>query len=130
MAEPYDVKCVGLLPVWDAGKDELSPRGAPHRQASASTSRPRETVEDVAARHARLVRGQDQRQRLLARSAWCMSIGTRGKPRKLGVPGENLPKVTSLLDDPADIAGSACWSSAAATRAVEAAIALADTARA
>ena len=23
MAEPYDVKCVGLLPVFDAGKDEL-----------------------------------------------------------------------------------------------------------
>ena len=31
-----------------------------------------------------------------------MSIGTRGKPRKLGVGGEHLTKVTSLLTDAAD----------------------------
>ena len=29
-----------------------------------------------------------------------LSIGTRGKPRTLQVPGENLPKIFSLLEDP------------------------------
>jgi thioredoxin reductase len=29
-----------------------------------------------------------------------LSIGTRGKPRTLQVPGENMPKVYNLLEDP------------------------------
>ena len=56
-----------------------------------------------------------------------LSIGTRGKPRTLQVPGENLPKIFSLLEDPDDVARQAtCSSSAVVTRPCEAALALAD----
>jgi thioredoxin reductase len=34
-----------------------------------------------------------------------LTIGRRGTPRKLGVPGEDLPKVTYRLVDPAQYAG-------------------------
>lgn len=34
-----------------------------------------------------------------------LTIGRRGTPRKLGVPGEELPKVTYRLIDPAEFAG-------------------------
>ena len=43
-----------------------------------------------------------------------LAIGRRGTPRKLGVPGEELPKVVYRLVDRA-IRGQRCWSSAAAT---------------
>ncbi len=45
-----------------------------------------------------------------------LAIGRRGTPRKLGVPGEELPKVTYRLIDPAQYEGAGCWWWAAATR--------------
>jgi thioredoxin reductase (NADPH) len=42
--------------------------------------------------------------RYLARAV-LLTIGRRGTPRKLGVPGEELPKVTYRLVDPAQYAG-------------------------
>jgi thioredoxin reductase len=57
-----------------------------------------------------------------------LSIGTRGKPRRLGVPGENLPKVSALLDDPAAHRGKRIMVVGGGDSAVEAAVALSETA--
>ena len=55
-----------------------------------------------------------------------LSIGTRGKPRKLGVPGESLPKVSALLGDAADHRGQRVMVVGGGDSAVEAAIAVSE----
>src|SRR5512143_4197196 len=55
-----------------------------------------------------------------------LSIGTRGKPRTLQVPGENLPKIFNLLDDPDDWRGKNVLVVGGGDSACEAALALSD----
>lgn len=55
-----------------------------------------------------------------------LAIGRRGTPRKLGVPGENLPKVTYRLLDPEQHRDHNIIVVGGGDSAVEAAIALAD----
>ncbi|MFI5289130.1 MAG: NAD(P)-binding domain-containing protein [Polyangia bacterium] len=127
MAEPYDVKCVGLLPVWDSQKDELLAAWRTildRKQVRIST---RETVEDVRRLPDGRFEVRSSRKHYRAQRV-VMSIGTRGKPRKLGVPGEHLSKVSMLLTDAAEHRGQRVMVVGGGDSAVEAAIALADTA--
>jgi hypothetical protein len=55
-----------------------------------------------------------------------LATGLRGKPRLLAVPGANLEKVQSLLDDPAEFAGEDVLVVGGGDSAVEGAIALAE----
>ncbi|TXH73698.1 MAG: FAD-binding protein [Lysobacteraceae bacterium] len=58
-----------------------------------------------------------------------LAIGRRGSPRRLEVPGEDLPKVTYRVGDPARFAGQRVLIVGGGDSAVEAAIACADYAR-
>jgi thioredoxin reductase/ferredoxin len=126
MAEPYDVKCVGLLPVFDAGKDELIAAWRTLLDQKGVRVQTRETVEDVQ-------RGADgfavttSRKKVRARRV-VLAIGTRGKPRRLGVPGEHLAKVSPLLDDAALHRGQRVMVVGGGDSAVEAAVALGESA--
>ncbi len=55
-----------------------------------------------------------------------LAIGRRGSPRKLGVPGEDLPKVTYRLIEPENFANSHCLVIGGGDSAIEAAIALSE----
>ena len=55
-----------------------------------------------------------------------LTIGRRGTPRKLGVPGEELPKVIYNLMDPAEFAGKHVLIVGGGDSALEAALSIAD----
>jgi thioredoxin reductase (NADPH) len=128
MAEPYDVKCVGLLPVFDAGKDELLAAWRTILDKQRIHVSTRETVEDVQ-RDTRGWFNVKTNKQVYSAQRVVMAIGTRGKPRKLGIPGEHLTKVTSLLTDAADHRGQRVLVVGGGDSAVEAAIALSETAQ-
>jgi thioredoxin reductase/ferredoxin len=125
MAEPYDTVNLSLLPVFDAGKEQLIPIWREVIERVGLVIKQGESVETVA-------RGQDGtfdvRSTVAAYRAQrvVLSIGTRGKPRTLQVPGENLPKVFSLLEDPDEWRGRAVLVVGGGDSACEAALALAD----
>ncbi len=126
MAEPYDVRNLSYLPVFDSSKEQMVPIWQEVVEKIGMTIKQGEPVESVQ-------KGEDgvfdikttvaayRAQRVI------LAIGTRGKPRTLGVPGENLPKVASLLEDPDEFRGQAVLVIGGGDSALEAAMALADS---
>ena len=125
MAEPYESLNLSLLPVFDSSKEQIIPIwreliervGLKIRQGEAveSATRKPDGTFDV-----RTTVAAYRAQRVI------LATGTRGKPRTLQVPGENLPKVANLLDDPDDWRGKDVLVVGGGDSAVEAALALAD----
>jgi thioredoxin reductase/ferredoxin len=125
MAEPYDTVNYSFLPVFDSSKEQLIPIWQELIQRVGLQVRLGESVETVArapdgAFEIRSTVAMYRAQRVV------LSIGTRGKPRTLQVPGENLPKVYSLLEDPDEWRGKAVLVVGGGDSACEAALALAD----
>jgi thioredoxin reductase len=56
-----------------------------------------------------------------------LALGRRGTPYKLGVPGEELPKVIYHLDDPREFSGRRCLVVGGGDSAVECALMLAES---
>jgi len=125
MAEPHDTHNVSFLPVFDATKEELVAAWQKVVEAVKLPIKLGEAVESVK-------RGEDgvfvvkttvatYRARRVV-----LATGLRGKPRLLAVPGANLEKVHSLLDDPADFAGCHVLVVGGGDSAVEGALSLAE----
>ncbi len=126
MAEPYDTQNLSFLPVFDSAKEELIPIWQELIQRVGLQINQGESVETVArapdgAFEIRTTVNTYRAQRVV------LSIGTRGKPRTLQVPGENLPKVYSLLEDPDEWRGRSVLVVGGGDSACEAALALADS---
>jgi thioredoxin reductase/ferredoxin len=125
MCEPYDTQNLSLLPVFDSSKEQLIPIWRELIDRIGLDIKLGESVETVqrgkdGSFDVRSTVAQYRAQRVV------LAIGTRGKPRTLGVPGENLPKVRSLLEDPDEWRGRAVLVVGGGDSAVEAALALAD----
>jgi thioredoxin reductase/ferredoxin len=127
MAEPYDVKCVGLLPVEDSDKETLLARWRELLDRSGVQVSTREAVEEVS-RAGELLEVRTSQRSIWARRV-VLAVGTRGRPRRLGVPGEELAKVSPLLTDAALHRDEEVLVVGGGDSAVEAALALAETAR-
>jgi thioredoxin reductase (NADPH) len=125
MAEPYDTQNLSFLPIFDSAKEQLIPIWNELLQRVQCKINQGESVESVTrapdgAFEIRSTVNTYRAQRVV------LSIGTRGKPRTLQVPGENLPKVYSLLEDPDDWRGRNVLVVGGGDSACEAALALAD----
>ena len=125
MAEPYDTVNLSFLPVFDSAKEQLIPIWRELIDRVGLQIHQGESVETVARAgdgtfDVRTTVATYRAQRVV------LSIGTRGKPRTLQVPGENLPKVFSLLEDPDEWRGRAVLVVGGGDSACEAALALAD----
>ncbi len=126
MAEPYDVRNLSYLPVFDSSKEQMVPIWEEVVERAGMNLKKGEPVEGV-------TKGDDgifdlkTTQASYRAQRVVLAIGTRGKPRTLGVPGENLPKVASLLEDPDDFRGQAVLVIGGGDSALEAAMALADS---
>ncbi|HSN25858.1 MAG TPA: NAD(P)-binding domain-containing protein, partial [Kofleriaceae bacterium] len=125
MAEPYDTANVSLLPVFDSSKEQLIPIWKELLERVRLRINMGESVETVKPQgdgtfEVKTTVNAYRAQRVV------LSIGTRGKPRTLQVPGENLPKVFSLLDDPDEWRGRNVLVVGGGDSAAEAALALAD----
>jgi thioredoxin reductase/ferredoxin len=125
MAEPYDVVNLSFLPVFDSSKEEMVPLWTDLIQRIGVNIRMNETVETVKRGGDGLF---DVRTNVSSVRAHRVVLGTglRGKPRTLGVPGENQAKVASLLEDPDNHRGQTVCVVGGGDSALEAAIALAD----
>lgn len=123
MAEPYDVRCVGLLPVWDASKEGAIAEWNRVLEQVGLDIRMREAVELIKPEGGLFSIKTDKASYRSQKVLLC--IGTRGKPRKLNVPGEDQPWVQPLLDDPDLYKGKTLLVVGGGDSAVEAAIALA-----
>jgi thioredoxin reductase/ferredoxin len=125
MAEPYESQNLSLLPVFDSSKEQLIPIWSELIERVGLEVRLGESVESVTkgfdAFEVRTTVATYRAQRVV------LSIGTRGKPRTLQVPGENLPKVFSLLEDPDEWRGRSVLVVGGGDSACEAALALADS---
>lgn len=129
MAEPYDVRCLGPLPVWDATKEELLAawqKLLAERGIEVRTRHTVEAIERLPDGPFALRAGDGARTTELRARRVVLGIGTRGTPRRLGVPGEQLPKVAPLLRDPALHGGQQVLVVGGGDSAVEAALALAE----
>ncbi|RMH39522.1 MAG: FAD-binding protein [Deltaproteobacteria bacterium] len=124
MAEPADCDNVSLLPVFDATKEELVAAWTRVLDGAGVRVSCGEAVEAITRRDDG---GFDVRTNVAAYRAQRVVIatGTRGKPRTLGIPGENLPQVHSRLDDPAEFASRDALVVGGGDSALEAAVALA-----
>jgi thioredoxin reductase (NADPH) len=125
MAEPSTAQNVSYLPVFDGTKEELVAAWKELIDAVKLPIRLGEAVESVK-------RGDDGvftiRSTVGTYRARRVVLGTglRGKPRLLAVPGANLEKVQSLLDDPSEFADRDVLVVGGGDSAIEGAMALAD----
>ncbi len=126
MAEPYETPNLSLLPIFDSTKEELVSLWKELVDTCQVKIRMHETVQTVRKQQdgsfmTATTGGNYRSQRVV------LATGTRGKPRSLGVPGENFPKVQSLLEDPDEHRGRAVCVVGGGDSALEAALALSES---
>jgi putative YpdA family bacillithiol system oxidoreductase len=122
LAEPVPVPLFGMLPMMDAEKETLIEVWQAVVRTTGLQVNEYEEVLD-------LKKEDGLFTVTTVKSAYqgayvILAIGTRGNPRKLGVPGEDLPKVTYNLIDAADFKGKKVLVVGGGDSAIEAAVAL------
>ncbi len=125
MAEPVDTENVSFLPVFDGSKEELVAAWQSVVEGVGLPVKRGEAVETVTRGDDGIFTVKTTVASYRARRV-VLATGLRGKPRLLAVPGANLEKVVSLLDDPAEFAGEDVLVVGGGDTAIEGAMALAS----
>lgn len=125
-AEPDAVEARGRLWIADCTREELLERWDAILREEQLRIQTHEEVQSLRRTGDEIAVTTDKATYLARRVI--LAIGKRGNPRKLGAPGEHLPKVHYKLTDPSDYAGRRVLVVGGGDSAVENALALADLA--
>jgi|GEM_PF-506401 len=125
MAEPAHVQNVSYLPVFDGSKEELVAAWKRVVDGVGLPIKLGEAVETVTRGDDGILTVKTTVATYRARAV-VLATGLRGKPRLLAVPGANLVKVQSLLDDPTEFANQHVLVVGGGDSAVEGAISLVE----
>ncbi len=125
MAEPSNAVNRSYLPVFDASKEELVAAWKQVVEQAGLPIRLGEAVETVKRGDDGIFTVKTTVGTYRARTV-VLATGLRGKPRLLAVPGANLEKVHSRLEDPAEFAGQHVLVVGGGDSAVEAATSMVD----
>ncbi len=126
MTAPVEVPLIGRISITQTSKEALLDFWEGVERSTGVSIRYRERVESIIPHGAgfavRTTKGY------YAASSVLLAIGRRGTPRKLGVPGEELPKVVYRLIEPQQYAGQRVLVVGGGDSALEAAASLAEVA--
>jgi thioredoxin reductase (NADPH) len=125
MTAPAEVPLVGRVNLRQTSKEDLLRFWSEVERKTGVKINYRERVDDIA-RHESGFLVKTTRGEYHARSV-LLAIGRRGTPRKLGVPGEELPKVVYRLIDPDQYAGQHVLVVGGGDSALEAATSIASS---
>jgi thioredoxin reductase/NAD-dependent dihydropyrimidine dehydrogenase PreA subunit len=124
MTAPATIPLVGKVNFRQTSKEALLQFWQEAERKTGVKINYRERVEDIK-REGDVFRVRSNRAEYVTRSV-LLAIGRRGTPRKLGVPGEELPKVVYRLIDPEQYAGKRVLVVGGGDSALEAAASIAE----
>ena len=116
MAEPYDTLNLSLLPVFDSSKEQLIPIWKELIERVGLQIKQGESVETVAKRRRRRVRGPHDGRARIARSASCCRSARAASRARCRCPARTCRRCSACSRIPTSGAARTCSSSAAATR--------------
>ena len=125
MTQPVDLPLAGRLSRTSYSKEELIELWQRLAREHDLPIREGERYVGLARRADGVFEVATEKSRVLARHV-CLALGRRGTPRKLGVPGEELPKVAYGLVDAESFTGRRILVVGGGDSAIEAAMGLAD----
>jgi thioredoxin reductase/ferredoxin len=126
MTQAAELPLVGKVRFTQTSKEELLAFWQEMERKTGVSIRYRESVQSITPRGEGFVL-RTPRGEYVATSV-LLAIGRRGTPRKLGVPGESLPKVVYRLLDPEQYAGQSVLVVGGGDSALEAAVSIAECA--
>lgn len=125
MTQPVDLPLHGRLPQLCYQKEELVELWERLTRDNALPVRTGVQVTDVLKNGSEVFRVSTSSGPVLAKNV-CLALGRRGTPRKLGIPGEDLPKVAYSLLDIESYQGRRILVVGGGDSAIEAAVGLAE----
>jgi thioredoxin reductase/Pyruvate/2-oxoacid:ferredoxin oxidoreductase delta subunit len=126
MTQAADLPLVGKVRFSHTSKEELLAFWQEIERKAGVEIQYREGVQSISARRDSFVVRTSRREYVA--SSVLLAIGRRGTPRKLGVPGEGLPKVVYRLLDPEQYTGQRVLVVGGGDSALEAAASIAECA--